>query len=96
MVNSPRAGSCAAAAPPACANAVSGIADTDAFDDPAPGIRPVFHCNRTLRHWILAQSLRNKNVLLSPEDSAGKPWLNIRGVPLKVVDQILNTETRVQ
>jgi len=80
---------------PHISNSTSGISDTDAYDDPAPGIRPVFHMNRTLRHWMLAQSLRNKNVLLSPEDSAGKPWLRFRGIDIKVVDQLLNTETRV-
>ena len=80
---------------PHISEGTSGVSDTDAFEDPAPGIRPVFHCNRTLKHWMLAQSLRNKNVLLGMEDFAGKPILKFRGVPIKIVDQLLNTESRV-
>lgn len=73
----------------------SGITDTDAYDDPAPGLRPVFHCNRTTRHWMEVQSMRNRNVLLNINDYAGKPVANYRGIPIKIVDQILNTEARV-
>jgi hypothetical protein len=81
--------------PPHLSVKTSGITKTDAVNDPAPGIRPVFYCNRTTRHWMDVQAMRDRNVLLRVEDYAGRPTMGYRDIPIKLVDQILNTESRV-
>jgi hypothetical protein len=64
-------------------------------DDPNGelGVRPVIYVNRTLRHWMDVQAMRQRNVLLSINDYAGKPVDGYRRVPIKIVDQLLNTES---
>lgn len=72
----------------------SGITKTDApMDD--KGVRGVFYCNRTVRHWMDVQSIRNRNVLLGINDYAGNPVMGFRGLPVKIIDQILDTEATV-
>ena len=73
----------------------SGITKTDATIDPAPGIRPIIYCDRTARFYMDVQGMRNKNVLLTINDAAGKPQDVFRGIPIKISDQLLNTEARV-
>lgn len=80
--------------PPETAQGLSGITSTDAPGD-ATGKRFVWYGNRTMRHWMDVQSMRNRNVLLSLNDYAGKPTTTWRNVPIKVVDQILNVEANV-
>lgn len=60
-----------------------------------PGIRPVFYTNRTGKHWMHVQGMRDRNVLLRIEDYAGRPIEGFNGIPVKVVDQLLNTEAQV-
>lgn len=79
---------------PKLGRTTSGISKTDAPRD-EPTIRPVFYCNRTLRHWMDVQMIRNKNVLLRMEDYAGRPTMGYRDIPIKIVDQILNTEAAI-
>ena len=72
----------------------SGITRTDdEEDDVTP--RPVWYCNRTLRHWMDIQMLRDRNVLLGIKDYAGMPCMGYRDIPIKIVDQIVNTESVV-
>ncbi len=78
--------------PPDTNMALSGITKTDAPQDNG-GKRFVWYGNRTMRHWMDVQSMRDRNVLLTIDDYAGKPTTSWRGIPVKVVDQILNTET---
>jgi hypothetical protein len=78
--------------PPALGK-LSGINRTDAPRDPGSSVRPVWYCNRTSRHWMDIQSMRNRNVLQSINDYAGNPTTGWRGVPIKIVDQILVTES---
>lgn len=73
----------------------SGITSTDAPDEASPGIRPVFYCNRTLRRWMDVQAMRDRNVLLSLPDYAGVVVDTWRGVPIRIIDQLTNTEARV-
>jgi len=73
----------------------SGITKTDAPDEYAPGINPAIYCNRTVREYMDIQAIRDKNVLLGMRDYAGSPITEYRGVPIKVNDQLLNTEARV-
>lgn len=81
--------------PPTLTAASSGITEVDAPDEPAPGIRPVLYTNRTGRHWMDVQAMRDRNVLLRLEDYAGKPCDGINGIPIKISDQLLITESRV-
>ena len=81
--------------PPHLSRSTSGIVKTDAPGDPAPSIRSVFYVNRTGMHWLAVQAMRNRNVLLSLNDYAGKPDEGINGIPIKVSDQLLTTESRV-
>jgi len=73
---------------------VSGITKTDSpHGDPA--VRQVLYMNRTVRYWLDMQAIRNRNVLLPPDQSAGRAWSEYDGVPIKVIDQLLNSELRV-
>ena len=80
---------------PKLTKATSGITKTDAPDDSATGVRPVWYCNRTTRHWMDVQAIRDRNVLLTKDDYAGQPIEHFRGIPIKIVDQIVNTEATV-
>ena len=73
----------------------SGITKTDAPNDPHPSVRPVIMVNRTGRHWMDVQAMRNKNVLASINDYDGRVVDGYRQIPIKLSDQILNTEATV-
>jgi hypothetical protein len=79
---------------PKTTKAVSGVTKTDAPDDQF-GTRRIWYCNRTLLHWMYVQAMRDRNVLLRLEDYAGIVTDNFRGDPIKLIDQILNTESQV-
>jgi hypothetical protein len=81
--------------PPHLGKMSSGITKTDAPNDPSPGIRPVWYCDRTVRYYMDVQGMRDRNVLLTINDAAGKPQDIFRGIPVKVSDQLLNTEDQV-
>lgn len=81
--------------PPTLGTRNSGITRTDAPTEPSPGIRPVLYCNRTVRHWMDVQMIRDRNVLLRIDDYAGKPCMAWRDVPIRVVDQLINAEATV-
>lgn len=58
--------------------------------------RPAFYCNRSVRTWLRRQMLeKTKNSTLSLETMAGKQVMAFDGIPVRRVDQILNTETGV-
>jgi hypothetical protein len=80
---------------PTGSKATSGITKTDAPDDPAPGTRQVFYCDRLVRSAMDRQAIRDRNVLISMHDYAGLPVMSYRTIPIKVVDQLINTEARV-
>jgi hypothetical protein len=73
----------------------SGITEVDAPDEPMPGIRPAWYCNRTVREYLDIQAIRDKNVLLSSKDYAGDPVLEFRGIPIRVNDALTNTEAEL-
>lgn len=79
---------------PKMTRSTSGITKTDAPMEEG-GVHTVFWCNRTLRHWMDVQAMRDRNVLLRIEDYAGMPIDGFRGIPVKIVDQILNSESQV-
>ncbi len=73
----------------------SGITETDAPDEPAPGINPAFYVNRTIREYLDIQAIRDKNVLLTPKEYAGEPVVEFRGIPIRVNDALTITEATV-
>lgn len=81
--------------PPALGKRQSGISTTDAPRDRSVGVRAVFYADRTARHWMDVQSRRGANVMLNSMDYAGNPVETYRGIPVRNVDQILDTEARV-
>jgi hypothetical protein len=80
---------------PTLTKRASGITETDAPDEPAPGIIPAFYVNRTGREYMDIQAIRDKNVLLGFKDYAGEPVTEFRQIPIRVNDALLNTEAQV-
>jgi hypothetical protein len=78
---------------PTLTKRASGITETDAPDEPAPGINPGFYTNRTGRESLDIQAIRDKNVLLKPTEYAGNPVIEFRSIPIRVCDTLLNTES---
>ncbi len=81
--------------PPNMTKATSGIDKIDSPKDPGTGVRFVMYTNRTGRHWMDVQRMRDRNVLLNIDDYAGKPVDGINGIPLKISDQLTVSEARV-
>ncbi len=73
----------------------SGITETDARSEMGMVVRPAFYANRTVRGYMDIQAIRDKNVLLSHKEYAGEPVVEFRGVPIRVNDCLLNSETAV-
>lgn len=80
---------------PKLTKTTSGITKTDAPDDTATGVRAMFYCNRTVRHYMDIQAIRDRNVLLGMNDYAGQPIMGYRGIGIRISDQLLNTESRL-
>ena len=80
---------------PTAGRTVSGITHSDAPDKVAPAIRLKIYVNRIVRASMDIQAIRDRNVLLSPTDYAGRPIVNWRNVPIGVQDALLSTEARV-
>ncbi len=80
---------------PTTTRQLSGITLSDAPNDTSSGNRTVIYTNRTGRHWMDVQGMRNRNVLQTINDAAGKVQDMFRGVPVHVVDQLINSEARV-
>jgi hypothetical protein len=58
--------------------------------------RPVFYMNRSIKQYLDIQAqTRATNTLQTGNDAAGQPMLSFRGVPIRTVDQLLETEARV-
>lgn len=58
--------------------------------------RPVFYVNRTIASALSIQAMNKTNVLLTQDQFDGKPVLRFRGIPIRVVDAIMNTEDTIQ
>jgi hypothetical protein len=80
---------------PTMTSETSGITESDAPSDSMTGIRFGWYTNRTGRHYMDVQGMRDRNVLLSLNDAAGKPQDVINGIPVKVSDQLVTNESRV-
>ena len=55
----------------------------------------VIYCNRVIRTYLDLQAMNKTNVLLQLDQWQGKPITTFRGIPIRTVDAILNTEARV-
>lgn len=78
---------------PTASRRLSGITESDAPDDPVPGIMPAWYVNRTIREYMDIQAIRDRNVLLSSKDYAGDPVVMFRDTSIRVVDALTNTES---
>jgi hypothetical protein len=54
-----------------------------------------FYCNRTVRTMLRIQCMNRPNVYLTAGNEEGKPKLSFDGIPIRLVDQLLNTESAV-
>lgn len=57
--------------------------------------RAAFYMNRTVAEALDAQSLAKPTLALKTQELEGKFWTSFRGVPIRTVDALLNTEARV-
>lgn len=57
--------------------------------------RVAIYVNRTLSTALDLQAMNKTNVLLKMEEWDGHPITTFRGIPIRTVDQLLNTEARV-
>jgi len=78
---------------------------TNIFDDdtliealnnlPYNGVGAVVYCNRTIKTQMDIRAKDKSNVNYSPAEVWGRPVMTFRGVPVRRVDAILDTETAV-
>jgi hypothetical protein len=68
---------------------------TRAAGMPITPMRPVIYCNRTVRTALELQIMNKSNALLQLQEYDGMTVLTFRGIPIRTVDAILNTEARV-
>ncbi|MDE2022177.1 MAG: hypothetical protein KGI71_04705 [Patescibacteria group bacterium] len=57
--------------------------------------RAAIYCNRTVKTWLDIQATNKTNMLLTIDQFDGRATTNFRGVPIRTVDSLLNTEARV-
>lgn len=57
--------------------------------------RPVFYCNQKIRSFLRRQIMNKAIYQITQEQVAGKHVTMFDGIPVRRVDQILNTETQV-
>jgi hypothetical protein len=57
--------------------------------------RTVIYCNRVMRTYLNIQATNKANVLLNVDQFDGKIVTSFMGIPIRTIDQILNTESRL-
>lgn len=80
---------------PASSRRVFNADETDDPTNPKPGTMPVIYVNRTIQEYLDIQAIRVPNVLISLKDYAGQPVEGFRGIPIRILDQMLVSESRV-
>ena len=55
----------------------------------------VIYCNRIIRTYLDLQAMNKTNVLLTMEQYGGQVVTMFRGIPVRTVDALLNTEARI-
>lgn len=63
--------------------------------DMGASARLCFYANRTIRTILRIQCMNRPNVYLTVGNEESKPKLSFDGIPIKLVDQILNNEAQV-
>ena len=72
-----------------------------AGNSPPPGgtrpgqVNTVFYCNRTVRAALDIQAMAKTNAFLTIETRDSKPYTAFRGIPIRICDQIGNSEANV-
>lgn len=75
---------------------VTNVQETDAPNGGQVNMgRLAIYMNRTAATYIDIQALYKTNVLLKMEEWDGQPVMTFRGIPVRVSDQLLNTEGRL-
>ena len=74
---------------------MSGVQTSDAPTIQGQMGRTVIYCNRVIRTYLDLQALNKTNVWLRMDEFDGKVVTTFRGVPVRTVDAILNTEARL-
>lgn len=73
---------------------VTNVQETDAPNGGQVNMgRLAIYCNRTVATYLDIQALYKTNVLLKMEQWDGQPVMTFRGIPVRVCDQLLNTES---
>jgi hypothetical protein len=74
-----------------------GVATEQKSDSPNgnPSGRTAIYCNRTIRTYLDIQAVDKSNVMLQLSEIHGKAITTFRGIPIRTVDAILNTEARI-
>ena len=57
--------------------------------------RPIFYMNRTINEVLDLQSLEKSSLAISVKETEGEWWTELRGVPIRETDALLETEARV-
>ncbi len=74
----------------------AGMAPVQTSDDPMTVMgRSAFYCNRTIFLQLDLMAQNKANSLLTIDQWAGKPTPAFRGTPIRCVDALVNTESRV-
>ncbi len=68
---------------------------SDAPSISAPMGQTAIYCNRVVSSYLDLQATNKTNVLLNLTEFHGRPVTAFRGIPVRTVDAILNTEARV-
>jgi hypothetical protein len=71
------------------------VTKSDADTISGPMGRVAIYCNRVVSTYLDLQAMNKSNVLLDMMQFDGKPVTAFRGIPVRTVDAILNTEARV-
>jgi hypothetical protein len=80
---------------PTTSPTMSGVQTSDAPSIQGMMGRTVIYCNRVVRTYLDLQAMNKTNVLLTMEQYNGHVVTAFRGVPVRTVDAILNTEARI-
>lgn len=59
------------------------------------GIKPVFYVNRTIAQMLDIQAANKSNLHLTMGNEEGKEKLSLRGIPIRTVDALLETEATI-
>lgn len=74
---------------------VANVQTTDSTVDKVVPGRAAIYCNRTVATYLELQAMNKTNVLLKMQEWDGETVTTFRGIPIRNVDAIVNTETRV-